>query len=73
MDSIRNLIENLKERIKAAWSEQQESELFISTKEKFEALPPVAQRSILAGILFFLILLVLWWPLSNFFRFDGLQ
>src|SRR5271166_1391209 len=66
MDSIKNLIENLKERIKAAWAEQQESELFISTKEKFEALPAVAQRGILVGILFFLILLVLWWPLSNF-------
>jgi hypothetical protein len=66
MDSIKGLLENLKERIKAAWSEQQESELFISTKEKFEALPAVAQRGILVGILFFVILLVLWWPLSNF-------
>jgi hypothetical protein len=66
VDAIRSLIENLKERIKAAWAEQQESEFFISTKEKFEALPVAAQRGILVGILFFLVLLVLWWPLSNF-------
>jgi hypothetical protein len=66
MDSVKALLENLKERIKAAWAEQQESELFISTKEKFEALPAAAQRGILVGILFLLILLVLWWPLSNF-------
>jgi len=66
MDSIRSLIENLKDRIKAAWAEQQESELFISTKEKFEALPMAAQRGIVVGILFLLMLLVLWWPLSNF-------
>jgi len=66
VDAIKNLIENLKERVKAAWAEQQESELFISTKEKFDALPPIAQRSILFGLLFVVVLLILWWPLSNF-------
>src|SRR5271154_3840163 len=66
MNQLKNLIENLKEKIKAAWAEQQESELFISTKEKFEALPAPAQRAIVVGVLFFLVLLILWWPLSNF-------
>lgn len=66
MNAIKNLIENIKERIKAAWAEQQESELFVSTKEKFEALPVPAQKAITLSALFFLILLILWWPLSNF-------
>jgi hypothetical protein len=64
--SLKTLIENLKERLKTAWAEQQESELYISTKEKFEALPVAAQRAIIVGVAFLLVLLVLWWPLSNF-------
>jgi len=66
MDALKNFFESLKEKLKAAWAEQQESELFISTKEKFEALPVAAQKAITVSGLFFLILLILWWPLSNF-------
>jgi hypothetical protein len=66
MDALKSLLDNLKEKLKAGWAEQQESELYISTKEKFEALPTVAQRAIIAGIAFLAVLVVLWWPLSNF-------
>jgi hypothetical protein len=65
VDALKNLLENLKERIKVAWAEQQETELYISTKEKFEALPIITQKLIIAGAGLLLVLLFLWWPVSN--------
>jgi hypothetical protein len=67
MDAIKNLIENLKERIKTAWSEQQESEIYLKTKEKYDELPPLVQKGIMGGISLLFLLLIFWWPLSNFF------
>jgi hypothetical protein len=66
MDSLKSLLENLKERLKTAWAEQQETELYISTKEKFEALPAITQKLIISGIGLLFVLLFLWWPVSNF-------
>jgi hypothetical protein len=66
MESLKTLLENLKEKIKVAWAEQQETELYISTKEKFEALPATTQKLIIAGVCFLVAVLFLWWPVSNF-------
>ncbi len=66
MDAVKSFIENLKEKLKTAWAEQQESEFYISTKEKFEALPALTHKLIVTGVGFLIAILFLWWPVSNF-------
>src|SRR5438105_512127 len=65
IETFKNILENLKEQLKNAWTAQQESAAFIALKEKFEELPPLAQKAVGWGALGFGILFVLWWPLSN--------
>jgi type II secretory pathway component PulM len=65
MNALRNLFDNLKERLRSAWTEQMDSELVIRLRERFDELPTLAQKGIIAASIFLASLLLLWWPLSN--------
>jgi hypothetical protein len=63
MEVLKNIFESLKEQLKNAWAAQQESALFIAIKEKFEELPPLAQKAVGWGSLAMVVLFVLLWAL----------
>jgi hypothetical protein len=65
MESLKAALENLKEKIKTSWAEQQESPWFIALKERFDELPPLGQKGVLWGTLAFIAFLVLSWPVSS--------
>jgi len=65
MEVLNNLFETFKEKAKAIWAEQMESELVIRLKERFEELPPIGQRGVVFGAIGIVIIVVLWWPVSN--------
>lgn len=65
MDAFKNFFDNLKERLKTAWEEQQESPTFIAIKERYEELPPLAQKGVLWGLVAFGLILLFWWPVSD--------
>jgi hypothetical protein len=65
MESLKNLFDNLKEKFKAAWAEQMESEVVIRLRERFDELPSLGQKAILTLSVLFGALILLWWPLSN--------
>ncbi len=64
-DTIVGLYESLKERLKNSLQEQQESELYIRLKERYDNLSRLGQRLVIAGVSIILLLLVLWIPLSS--------
>jgi type II secretory pathway component PulM len=65
-DSFLNLYENLKERLKGALQAQQESELYLRLKEKYESLPYTGQKAIKFSGLALILILILWLPFSFF-------
>lgn len=65
MDQIRGFIDQLKERLQQFAQEQQESQWFISLKEKYEELPPTGQTIAKLGTLFFILVFLLILPLMN--------
>ncbi|MDZ4678252.1 MAG: hypothetical protein SGI74_12175 [Oligoflexia bacterium] len=73
METFKNIFENLKEQLKNAWAAQQESALFIAIKEKFEGLPPMAQKVSVWSLMTFSILIIMWWPLSNLLTANDLN
>ena len=64
-ESLQALIDSLKERLKNIAQEQQESELFIRLKEKYDSLSTLGQRLVKALALIFTLFIILWLPLSN--------
>lgn len=46
-------------------ADQQESALFISIRERYEELPPIIQRAVLWSGGGIVMLMLLWWPMSN--------
>ena len=71
--AIAILYENLKEKLKTALAEQQESELYIRAKEKYESFPYNIQKLIKYSSIVFLLLVVMWWPMSLFFESSDLN
>jgi hypothetical protein len=66
-DNLLSLYENLKERLKTLIAEQQETELYIRLKEKYESFPYNIQKLIKYTSAVLAVLLVMWWPMSIFF------
>lgn len=66
MDSLKEFFDNLKERIKTLIQEQQESELFISLKERYHALTPTMQKVVKWSAISFAAMMILWMPVFSF-------
>ncbi len=64
-ETISNLFDSLKEKLKAVLQEQQESEWFIRVKEKYEELTPTMQKIVRYAGMALVVTIVLWIPVTN--------
>lgn len=65
MSALTSLIENIKERLKVILAEQQESELYIKIKDKYDELPTHMQRVVKYSSYSLALVFVLWLPLTS--------
>lgn len=66
MDALNQFLENLKEKFKLALQEQQESELYLSLKEKYDALSNSGQLLVKIGGSILLLMGILFYPTMSF-------
>src|ERR1017187_11032780 len=66
MEALKNILDQIKEKLKSSWAEQQESASYIALKDRFDNLPPLGQKGVLIGFGVLIVTLVLYWPVSSF-------